>query len=356
MLEKAVDLSTFADIGDNVKRLRTDEIELYLTRLNQSLTHLSQVLTKEGDEFVAPFLGVVKNSIECLILKHAIQGQDQIDFSLTIDPTHCGFPTVKDFYLLEKDKENAKKVLEQLPSRDDIVDAIRQSILNGRSLVNAQMLLRRFNYYSRVLGVELLKEYNIREPQQVGEESGKRLYTLEWNCIERDSHLPVFYRMYFTHDKRREPLHREPNKALETRIYQSQFGMTDLRTLVRVINDEIDEINPKLIYKYVIGPFYSSLTMNSPEINKMLDGTKDAYILKFRVERVASISVRRFNAGGFLNRLLGITVEKQVYGPLDNTDCRMIVPFSVKQNHGNCDERGNPCRVYAVTQDGDTVG
>jgi hypothetical protein len=76
--------------------------------------------------------------------------------------------------------------------------------------------------------------------------------------------------------------------------------------------------------------------------------------LKFRKEAVVSTSVKKF--GGKLREWLGLQIEKEVYGPLDDSDKRMIVPFRAKQKLGNLDEYGKPCRVYGITEEGEIVG
>ncbi|MDP1695163.1 MAG: hypothetical protein Q8L34_06515, partial [Candidatus Woesearchaeota archaeon] len=93
---------------ENVKRIEQPQTQPYLSRLHERLLQLRTVLQREQkDSCILPYLDIVVNSISCLQAKHTFEGQDQVDFSLTIDPSNSGFPTFKDFYLLEKTQERA---------------------------------------------------------------------------------------------------------------------------------------------------------------------------------------------------------------------------------------------------------
>jgi len=333
----------------DIMKVPNHKIKHYLDRLNTRLTNLSDILTKEKDEFVAPYLKIVQDTVKCLILKHDLE-KDSPNFSLTIDPTESGFPTFKDFYLLKKDKEIADKALEKLPSKEAIIEKIRDKLLRGSSPVTLQSQLKKFNFYSKLKGTNILEEYYLNELQLVGEEGSKKLYTLEWNCIERGSNVPVFYRMYFSQDSKFQILNEGTTPKLKTIIYESQYGRRDLREIVSVIDYELDEIHPKLINKYIIGPYYNDITTNSPELNSIFGGMQDQSILKFNVEAVASISVKKL--GGWIRQRLGLAIEKEVYGPLDNTNRKMIAPFRIKQKLGKKDEFGKKCKIYGITEEG----
>ncbi|VVB78987.1 Uncharacterised protein [uncultured archaeon] len=344
-----------------LKVIDDSDAALYLDRLNTRLGHLSQILTLEGNEggeFVIPYIEVVKNSIEALKLKYQLQGQDRVDFALTIACRNSGFPTEKDLYMLERNKSESGEVLNCLPSRDGIVNSIRNAILRNDSVVNSQTLLKRFNFYSMIDKTNLLNEFHLNEPKLAKEQNGRRMYTLEWSCIERTSKVPVLYRMYLTQNKRFEPLEEKSNKQLETIIYQTHFGFFDIGAFARHIDNEIEEVHPKLLEKYTIGPFYNSLTENSPEMNQLLYGVEEPSVLKFTIERVMSERVRQYGGNTLFDRLINIIskkkTEREVFGPVDS-ETKMIVPFRLKQELGNNDEYGNSCRVYGITKGGDIV-
>ena len=342
---------------ENIRTLNDSEITPYLSRLKLRLSQLSSILKREGDEFITPYFSILINSIECLLLKHALKGQDKIDFSLTIAPIDSGFPTAKDFYLIERNKAEAASFLQALPKRDEIIELIRNAVLRGDSPANSQIILRRYNLYSRLSESEVLKGYHLNEPKFIREENGRRFYTLEWSCIERGSNLPVFYRMYLTQDRRFPRLDEMANSRLNTVIYQTQWGtdlgLTDLRVFALHVDREIEEVHPKLVEKYKIGPYHDILTTNSRQLQRILEETDEPSVLKFSVEKVASERVQEY--GNWWDKFRGKKTEREIFGPLDS-EVRIIVPFRVKQELGNNDEYGKPCKVYCVTKGGEIVG
>lgn len=343
-------------LEENVKRIDEAEAFPYLNRLSSRLSNLSEILKREGNEFVIPYLEIVKNSIDCLTLKYEIKGEDKIDFSLTIDPSDSGFPTVKDFYLLEKNKGEAKEILEQLPGRDEIIDKIRKAILRGDSPINWQIVLKRYNFYTKLSKSKVLKEYHLNEPKFIKEENGRRFYTQEWSCIEMAKNIPVFYRMCFTQDRRHPSLEEAPNYRLETLIYQTKLSMINLQSFAALADREIEEVHPKFIERYEIGPYYDSLTTNSPAFSQIFNGIENPSALKFTVDRVLSEKVQKY--GNWIDRLCGRKTEREIFGPVDS-EMKIIVPFRVKQKLGDnneyINEYGKTCKVYGVTSDGGVI-
>lgn len=345
-----------------LKTIEDSDAELYLERLNKRLGNLSTILTREGNEggeFVIPYLQIVKNSIEALKLKYQLQGQDRVDFGLTIASRDSGFPTEKDFYMLERNKEDSHEILKCLPSRDEIINNIRNAILRNDSIINSQTLLKRHNFYSMINQASLIKEYHLNEPKFIKEQNERRLYTLEWSCIERTSKVPVLYRMYLEQDTRSIPLEKSFNKQLELIIYQTQVGFFDIGTFARHIDNEVEEVHPKLLEKYTLGPYYDTVTKNNLEMTNLLKNSEESSILKFSIERVLSERVRQYGGNDFVDRIINIISKRktirEVFGPVDS-ETKMIVPFRMKQELGNRDEYENPCKVYGVTIGGDIVG
>ncbi len=345
--------------SSELKILEDETAVEYLRRLNTRLGNLSAVLAREGNEFVEPYLEIVQNTMKGLMLKHEINGQDKIDFSLTISAIDSGFPTEKDIYLLEKNQEEAKATLQFLPERDEIIDLIRKAIFRNGSVANGQTMLRRHNFYSFLDSARLLRDYHLDEAKLVKDHEQRRYYTLEWACVETGSRLPVLYRMYLTQDSRFCRLEKRRNLGLETIIFQTQMGFIDLSTFARTVDNEIEEVHPKLVEKYTIGPYYDKETNNSHEMQAILEKAGNPSILKFTVEKVLSERVSKYGGESILERIFNclfrIKTEREVYGPTDS-ETKMIVPFRLKQELRNRDEYGNACQVYGVTMEGNIVG
>lgn len=337
-----------------LKQIPEEKIHNYLGNLMWQLQNLVRVLKREEDEIAIPYVETWQSTLEGLALKHSLVGQDRISFSLTIVPENSGFPTVSDIYLLQQDKEEAEKSLKEFPEREDIIENIRDAILRKASIVRAQTVLRRHSFYTFVKNAGLINSYELKRPSG-GEVDGKRWFTLEWNCIETDTQLPVFYKMSLTQDMKYSAFDKTPNDLLETNLYRDTFhlgGQTNLQVLVRTIDNEIEEIHPQMIEKYTLGPFYDNNTENSEEVKKIFEGIENPSMLKFKKESVVTQGQR--NHGNCWDKIRGRKTKREIFGPVDSQS-KIIVPFRIRQRIGNSDEYGNSCQVYGITRDGEVM-
>jgi hypothetical protein len=345
-------LSIFSE-SKNLKTFPESESLPYLKSLKQRLDNLSEILAREGDEFVTPYINILKDNIDCFELKYQLTGNDKVDFPLTIVPEQSGFPTEKDFFLLEKNKEDADEKLKILPEREEIIGRIRGAILREGSYVNSQIMLKRHNFYSKLSEVRVMSGYHLNEAKFVKKSKGRRLYTMEWTCLERASKLPVLYRLYSAQDEGREPLDKAKNARLETIIYPTQMSSVNLASFAALIDNEIEEIHPKLLERYIIGPFYNSSTENSKKMNDILGKDENSSLMKFTIERVVSERVREY--GNWFEKVIGRKTEREIFGPVDSEE-KIITSFRIKQEMSGKDEYGNPCKIYGVTKEGGIVG
>src|SRR3989338_11712837 len=155
--------------------------------------------------------------------------------------------------------------------------------------------------------------------------------------------------MCFTQDGKHPRLEKVSNDALKTLIYATQFGRLDVKQIVEGIDNQVEEIHPKLLEKYRIGPYYNTHTENSEPMSKVLQSADEPSILRFATERVMSEGTRQF--GSRWDRLFGKKTEREVFSPID-AEAKLIVPFRIKQVLGDRDEFDRPCKVYAVTKSG----
>jgi len=334
---------------ENLKTLPDEATTPHLTSLIAILRNFSSVLTSQEENYLLPYTQVICDSLDCLLEKHKLDGLDKIDFPLTIAQNNSGFPTVKDFYTLKKDKDEAGGILQQLPSREGVIDKIRSSILRGSSPVNAQMMLLRYNFYKKLSQTEMLEEYHLGKPELIKEENGRRFYTINWSCIGRSTNLPVFHRMYFTHDRNSgPPLEKGLSVELRSFLYQTQWG-PDLKFFAATLDNEIKEIHPKAIERVYVGPFYNQYTNNSDELNSLFNGMENPSLLKVITEKIRSDRVSQY--GNWLDMITGKKTEREVFSPVFS-ETKIITSFRLKQLFGERDELGNPCKVYGSTKDG----
>ena len=215
-------------------------------------------------------------------------------------------------------------------------------------------MLRRVNFYSAIQKSPIFETYHLESPKLTREETLIRYYSLDWNFLERFTNLPVFSQMLLTQDRKHSPLEQERNAALETIIYGQQIGLIPLDAFAREVDNTVEEVHPKLVSLYRVGPFYNQHTQNSSEMNAILEKSNELFVLKFTIERVLS-ERQKNHYDTFWNRVRGRKTVRESFGPVDS-ETKMIVPFRLKQDLKNRDEYGNPCKVYGVTNAGEIIG
>ncbi len=332
-----------------------DDAPLYLGRLNARLDQLSTLLAREDDNVALPFMQALIRSVELLGLKHQVQGEDKVDFDLTISAKDSGLPTERDLYSLRKNREEATQTLKSLPARKEVISRLRKAILHGIREEPYQNQLRRLNFFKELAGTDFtFAGYHFSAPQALEDEGERRKYNVTWFCIERGTKLPVFYRMCLDQDRSAAPLEKGRNARLETVIYQTVMGPLDIGAFARAVDNEIAEVHPKLVEKYTVGPFYDRLTENSGEMSELLKADDEGTALKFSISRVVSERVTQYG-GAWYDYLLGRKTEREVFS---RVFCKegMIVPFRAVQNMKGKDEYRNPCKIYGVTKGGEIIG
>lgn len=336
-----------------VKSLEGLAAQEHLSQLHQRTSNLITILRREEEGFFIPYMDSLEHALEALAFKYQIEGLDKVDFPLTISSLDCGFPTETAFILLEKDEQEAQDILSTLPNKEEIISRMQNCLRKSSSIANLQVLLKRLNFYKSLSENSILKTYSLSPPIRENEKNGLRYYTLNWNCIERLTKLPTFYRLYLTQNRDRTPLEQTDNPLLETIIYQTQQGGLSLNAIGRLIDDNLEETHPKILYRYKVGPFYNENTENSPEMQSLLKGSGES-VLKFTVEKVHSERTKNHYVSWF-DRFRGKKDVREVFSPVDY-DTRIIAPFKLKQKLRNRDEYGKSCKVYAVTEEGEVIG
>ena len=340
---------SFNSDSKRIKTLEGDEASNYLDGINLRLGNLLNLFSMENQVSVLPYIERLIQSNNCLSHKHKLNGFDKLDFSLTIDHNNSGFPTTKDYLLLEINKKNSKEVLDILPNRNAIIEKLRNAIFRSDSPLTYQAQLMKQSFYSALNETDLIQSFEISPEELISEEGKRRKYTISWNCLERGSNLPVFYRLCFLQSENGD-FNIKNFPTLETIFYQLQSGH-DIGLIVKEIDKTIPKIHPKMMEKYRIGPYYDLNTNNTPELQYLIDECGEP-ILKFSVEKILSEGIKKY--GNLWDLMVGNKTEMENFGPVDK-EIRMIVPYRVKQMLKGKDENGNPAVIYGVTKKGEII-
>ncbi len=344
-------IPNYSDIS--LKALNQIDSLNYLERLNGRLKNLALIFKNEDDEFIIPHIELLKNSLKGLYLKYQLPFEKKIDFDLMINPNLSGYPTLKDFIALKENKRDADEILGTIPQREEIIEIIRTGIMHGINVDSAQDMLRRLNFFSYLKEYQLFDEDVLPITRFIKKESKREFHVMSWGCVDWLWKVPVFYNMCFQQDSRYGSFDLGKKPVLKGLLLQTKSSHIDLKTLGQQIDSMVEEIHPKFIERFTLGPYYDNVTNNPEEIQRLINDESDPSVMKFIRERVLSERTKPF--GGLLERIMGKKTEREVFSPTYE-EMRMVVPFRIKQKLGNFDEKDNPCKVYGVRIDGGIVG
>lgn len=361
------------EAADNLRKLDASEVAPYFARLEARLNDFSGVLKQTSQpgfdhSFILTNLAMLQQTLECLKFKHSMEGDDKVDFSPSVLAYESGFPSFKEFSLLEGDEKQAPTVIAGLPDVRALLETVKWKVLAGEPIEHEQILLKRHRYFSRLLETNLFPGLSmaVDKPEFKSRENGKRFYVIDWCGLQASPSLPVFYRMWFTQDARYPQLHDDergegqPHQMLEEFIQASRMGLDNLRNFATKLNQQIEELHPKEIRKYTVGPFYDELTKNHLEMQTAFDGFENPSALKYQMEMAVSVDITQkiFRNGWEQLKavVMGRPMEKEVYSETQLMSRGIIVPLRVKQNlKPDCDEFGIPCSVHGITNGGEIV-
>lgn len=347
-----------AGAGQNTRLLPDEAVVPYCDALADRLTTLGVALGREQQEgrlsiaardATLSFLQELRATLAVMALKHGRQLLDVEPMPLTVDPTESGMPTIKDFWQLHTDRDNAQTQLEQIPKPEALVNDALDAIYAGRRPIKQQILWLQRAYMERLAATPIVTDFRQMEPVRLSDTRGDRLYAVSWTGIIRSLNLFECTTLHF----------------VERGGWKITGGIEDLRDLIdsvaggrHTLPEMVGLLNqaawivPRIIERVTIGPYHHQYTQNDELILRSfnaLTAGEEPFMLEAAIERAATIRAAKRSR---MDVLFGR--EPMESGPALRYRL-MVVPLAIKQLLGNADEDGQPCTVYGVSREGDLV-
>tara|TARA_R110002094_G_scaffold56419_3_gene67546 strand:+ start:2083 stop:3204 length:1122 start_codon:yes stop_codon:yes gene_type:complete len=219
--------------------LDSDEVEI-LTRYAIKLTHTFRALS----------------------FKYLLVGRDTGRFfgSLTMDTRDSGFPVAAELMTMANDALQASDHLKNMPSVEQYKDQMVQAILGDRIIpTKLQFALSQRLYYEELARGDLFWVQNDPQARWTGNiEQGRRSFRLHWATYDSQVNLPVIYlmeledsgRIGLPKDERRWP-------QVQAHLSAQALGGLKLVTIARGFDQDFDDLHPKRLRRFHLGPMYS---------------------------------------------------------------------------------------------------
>ncbi len=304
--------------NDHVGLSDTYASRRYFRKFEGIMGHLARVagvmegeasLSRREAEVLTRHLTALTFTFRALSMKYLLTGRDTGRFfgSLTIDNHESGFPAAQELLVMANDAQQAERHLREMPDADALKRDMLARIIGDLEVpTKLQFALSRRLYYEELSKGNLFWARNDPEAIWLGElDPKRRQYLLHWSVYDSQLNLPVIYLMEvedtdptaLPRDERRWP-------EVQAHLMAQSLGGLKLLTIAKGFDEDFDELHPKRLRRFHIGPMYShAYTRQSGPIRDVLEQAGSAegedWALAWTDEVLVSERVRTERAGWF---------------------------------------------------------
>ncbi|MEP4198474.1 MAG: hypothetical protein ABJL99_22875 [Aliishimia sp.] len=261
----------------------------YFRKFETIMSHMMRVagvMEAEGDldrnevKVLSRYAVEITNTFRALSMKYLLVGRDTGRFfgSLAIDTTESGFPVPTEIMTLGNDALQAEQHLAQTPSAADLKRQMVDVIVRDRQTPSKlQFALSQRLYYEELLKGHLFWAKNDPEIQWLGDLDGDRKsFLIHWAVWDSGLSLPVIYLME-VEDSGRPPLPRDQNRwpMAQAHLMAQAVGALKLITIAKGFDEDFDDLHPKRLRRFHVGPMYSSaFTSQTGPLGQVLNAAR----------------------------------------------------------------------------------
>lgn len=233
----------------------------------QHMLRVAGVMEAEGqlnrDEvaILARYASNLTYTFQGLSWKYLLVGRETGRFfgALTVDGRDSGFPIAAELMTMANDAQQARVHLAGMPSVEEHKTRMVQTILSeGMIPTKLQFSLSQRLYYEELLKGELFWVRNDAQAEYMGEIVDRRKYRLHWATYDSQVNLPVIYMMELE-DSGRDSLPNDTRRWPEVQAHLSAQALGGLKlvTIARGFDEDFDDLHPKRLRRFHLGPMYS---------------------------------------------------------------------------------------------------
>lgn len=230
-----------------------------VTKLNHKE---NQITTAEAKILLTYLLGL-SYTFTALSYKFLMANRvgDNSNTLLSIDKSDSGFPIYEEILHMAADASQADKHLSSLPSQKRLKqDMINHILTEHTAPSKLQYALSQRIYYEYLKKVDLFLPGN--DPQGIWI-SGKRSreqrgYLIHWAKYDSQTNVPAIYMMELE-DTGRKALPRDEKRwpRVQSHLMAQSMSSLKLLTIARGFDRDFDDLHPKFLRRFNIGPMYS---------------------------------------------------------------------------------------------------
>ncbi|MEM6311897.1 MAG: hypothetical protein AAF754_17835 [Pseudomonadota bacterium] len=298
----------------------------YFRKFEAIMTHMARVagvmesegqLNRDEVKILARYASKLTFTFRALSLKYLLVGRDTGRFfgSLAIDRTESGFPTASEILTMGNDALQAEAHLAGAPSAERMKRDMVDVIIGERKVpTKLQFALSQRLYYEELAKGDLFWAQNDPRIQWVADTSeDRKRFLIHWAVWDSGLNLPVIYLMECD-DGGKTPLPKDQRRwpEVQAHLMAQSVGALKLVTIAKGFDEDFDDLHPKRLRRFHLGPMYSSaFTTQSGPLGEVLASAKSPvgqdWALVWTEEDLQSERVIEERTGWFSK------VERQVF-------------------------------------------
>ena len=292
-----------------------DTITGHLTRVAAQMQAEGQLSAREV-EVLTRYVVAIGYTFKALSMKYLLVGRDtgRSFGALEMDRVESGFPVFQELLVMANDAAQAERHLENMPGAEALKDQMVRKILGERELpTKLQYALSQRLYYEELARGELFWARNDPDVSWTGGEYPRTSYMIHWAVYDSQVNLPTIYLMEVEDTGRTAlPLDERRWPEVQAHLMAQSVGGLKLVTIARGFDEDFDDLHPKRLRRFHVGPMYSSaFTLQSGPLREVLRDARSPegqdWALAWTLEELESERVTEVRAGWFS------TVERQVF-------------------------------------------
>lgn len=312
--------------NDHKALMETYASRRYFKKFETITDHLTRVAATragQGDlshtdvKVLTRYLTRLSFTFKALSMKYLLVGRETGRFfgSLSMDAVESGFPVFNELLVMANDAQQARGHLENMPSVEALKDQMVRKIIGDREIpTKLQFALSQRLYYEELMRGDLFWAQNHPEVQWIANmDDNRRRFLVHWAVYDSQINLPTIYLMELE-DSGRVALPKDERRWPEVQMHLmgQSLGGLKLVTIAHGFDRSFDDLHPKRLRRYHIGPMYSSVyTQQNGPIRDVLEQARapdgEDWALAWTVEELESERVEEERAGWFSK------VEREIF-------------------------------------------
>lgn len=241
----------------------------YFDKFSAITTHLGRVaavmetegrLSKADVGVLTRYVTALNFTFRALGHKYMYSGRANRGGTLTFDKRESGFPVASELMEMASDAAQVDKHLAGMADIQTLKEQMVSKMLTDLEVpTKLQYALSQRMYYEELARGDLFWVRNDPVAQWVETVGDRRRFRLHWAVYDGQVNLPTIYIME-VEDSGKVPLPKDTRRwpEVQAHLMAQAVGSLKLLTIARGFDEDFDDLHPKRLRRFHLGPMYSS--------------------------------------------------------------------------------------------------